>query len=233
MLNKVRNSRLLKIIGNIIYVIALILIILILIAVLIQRFSNNDVALGGIRMYSVVTGSMIPKYQIGDILISKEVESDQIKIGDDITYMSKEEGTEGKLVTHSVVEIKNENGVYKFVTKGIANTGNDPEISEEQVYGKVIYKPVILSTINKITRNVYAFYFIVIVPMAIVIAKMLVDFFIKKEEDKENNNKVESKNTNENERTEIIDEKEKINLSNKNEVVKEKTNKGIRKKKLV
>lgn len=214
MLEKLRNNKPLKIIGNIIYAIALILIILILIAVLIQRFSNNNIALGGIRIYSVATGSMIPKYQIGDILISKEVEPEEIKIGDDITYMSDEQGSEGKLITHSVVDIKNEDGVYKFTTKGIANTSNDPEISEEQVYGKVIYKPVILSGINKITRNVYAFYFLIIVPIAIIIAKMLADFFIRREEEKEadleeEDEKSKEENKEHNEEQEMLENEEK------------------------
>lgn len=185
MLNKLKNNKPLKIIGNIIYAIALILVILILILVLIQRISNNDVALGGIRIYSVVTGSMIPKYEIGDILVSMEVEPEEIKIGDDITYSSEEGASNGKLITHSVVNIREEDGIYKFTTRGIANNADDPEISEDQVYGKVIYKPVILSFINKIIKNVYAFYFLIIVPMAIIIAKLMVNFILRREEEKE------------------------------------------------
>ena len=209
MLNKLKNNKALKIVGNIIYGIALILVILILILVLIQRISNNNMALGGIRIYSVVTGSMIPKYEIGDILVSMEVEPEEIKVGDDITYSSEEGASSGKLITHSVVNIREEDGVYKFTTRGIANNADDPEISEEQVYGKVIYKPVILSFINKIIKNVYAFYFLIIVPMAIIIAKMMVNFILRREE--------ENTNLSEENKEEINEEEENINLENKAE----------------
>lgn len=189
MLNKLKNNKFLKIIGNIIYYIALILVIAILLLVVVQRVSNNNIALGGIRIYNVLTGSMIPKYNIGDILISKEVEPKEIKKGDDITYISDIGTVEGALITHSVVDIRQEDGKYKFITRGIANTADDPEISEEQVYGKVIYKSVILSFINKIVKNVYAFYFLIIVPMAIIITKLIIENIIKKEEEEEDESK--------------------------------------------
>lgn len=185
MKNKLEGNKFLKIIGNIIYYIALIIVVAILLLVVVQRVSNNNIALGGIRIYNVATGSMIPKYNIGDILISKEIEPKEIKKGDDITYISNTGLSKGALITHSVVDIRQEDGKYKFITRGIANTADDPEISEEQVYGKVIYKSVILSFINKIIKNVYAFYFLIIVPMAIIITKIIVDNIIKRGEEEE------------------------------------------------
>ena len=39
-----------------------------LIIVVMQRTTNNSLALGGFRMFSVATGSMVPVYNVGDIL---------------------------------------------------------------------------------------------------------------------------------------------------------------------
>ena len=181
MLKKLKENKALKIIGNILYTISFILVLLILIVVLIQRFSDNNVAIAGIRIFNVATGSMEPKYNVGDVLISKEVDPSEIEIGDDITYEGEKGSFDGKIVTHQVIEKKEENGKYTFVTKGIANNEADPEISENQVYGKVIYKSVILSFISNIIRNIYLFYFCIIVPMAIIIAKMIVDFLIRRQ----------------------------------------------------
>ena len=111
MLNKLRNNKILKLIGNIIYALAFILVILVLLVVITQRLSNNEISLGGYRIYNTATGSMIPEYEIGDILISKEVKPEEIQIGDDITYMSREKSTYGKLITHSVVDIKLANNI--------------------------------------------------------------------------------------------------------------------------
>ncbi len=182
MLKKITNNKILKILGNILYAISFIIIVLILLVVLIQRFSNNNFAIGGIRIFNVASGSMDPKYVVGDILIAKDVPPEEIEIGDTITYIGDTGDFAGRIVTHQVVEKKEENGKIVFITKGIANVLEDPEITEDQVYGKVIYKSIVLSFICKLLQNMYAFYFIIIVPLAIIVAKMIADHIIRKED---------------------------------------------------
>ena len=125
------------------------------------------------------------EYNVGDILILKEVDPSQINVGDDIAYLGDEGSFRNKVVTHQVIEKKENNGEYSFITQGIANNTPDPEITADQVYGKVIYKSIILSFISGITKNLYMFYFLIIVPIAIIIAKMIIDMLIRKEEEKE------------------------------------------------
>ncbi len=197
MLKKIINNKVFKIIGNIIYTICFLLVLSILIVVCIQRFSNNNITIGGMRIFSVVTGSMIPKYEIGDIIISKEIDASEINVGDDITYKAKKGDLNNIIITHQVIEKRQENEKYKFITKGIANDTADPEIDDSQIYGKVIYKSVILSFINKITRNLYAFYFLIIVPMAIIVAKIIVDFILRRQEIKEEKESEEQENISE------------------------------------
>ena len=72
MLNKIKNNKALKIIGNIIYYILLALVILILAVVILQRVSKNNASIGGIRIFNIVTESMFPEYQIGDVLYQKK-----------------------------------------------------------------------------------------------------------------------------------------------------------------
>ena len=47
-------------------------------AVCLQRFTDNKMALLNYRLFTVVTGSMEPKYNIGDVLISKDVDPEAI-----------------------------------------------------------------------------------------------------------------------------------------------------------
>lgn len=185
MQKKILNNKILRTIGNILYIISFILVVLILIVVVIQRFSNNNFAIGGIRIFNVVSGSMTPKYNIGDILISKEVPASEINEGDTITYLGEKGNLDGKIVTHDVIRKREDNGKIFFVTKGIANNIEDSEISENQVYGKIIYKSIVLSFICKILQNIYAFYFIIIVPLAIILSKIIVDHIIRREENTE------------------------------------------------
>lgn len=207
MLKKLRKNKAVKIIGNILYVLSFILVVLILLVVLIQRFSGNNIALGGIRVFFVASGSMLPEYEVGDILISMETDPEDINVGDAVTYLGNEGDIKGKVVTHEVIEKRqSENGEYIFVTKGTANTIADPEITEDQVYGKVVYRAVLLSAICKILQNMYGFYFLIIVPLAIIIAKILFNFLIsrakKREEDSEDEENEDSEDSGDNENAE-------------------------------
>ena len=171
-LKKIKENKILKTIGNILYTLLFILVVLMLLVVVMQRATNNTIAVGGFRMFSVATGSMIPVYEVGDVLISKEIDGEDIKVGDDLIYQGKKGSFAGKIVTHRVISIeKQEDGNYKIITQGVANNAADPEINQTQVYGKVICNVKILGLIGKLVRNVYTFYFILLIPVAVLIVK--------------------------------------------------------------
>ncbi len=181
---KIKENKALKIIGNILYILLFVIVLLMLVVVILQRASDNSISLGGYRLFTVATGSMEPKYEVGDILISKEINPKDIQIGDDIVYRGKEGSFNGKVVTHQVVSIRDEEGNKKIITKGIANTEEDPEIDSTQVYGKVIYKVQTLSFISQIIKNIYVFYFIIFVPIAIIIFRQI-RYYLRKDDDEE------------------------------------------------
>lgn len=172
-IQKIKNNKVLKIIGNIIYVIIFIFILLILAVAVLQRTTNNEVTLCGYRIFVVATGSMIPKYEVGDVLVSKEIPPEDIKVGDDIVYTGKEGSFKDKVVTHQVIFIEKENENYRIITKGIANTAQDPEITQEQVMGKVIYKLGLLSFFQRVVSNNYVFYFVVFVPIVLIMYRQI------------------------------------------------------------
>ena len=163
----------LKIIGNILYVILFIIAILMLGVVILQRVSDNSLSLGGYRIFIVATGSMEPKYLVSDVLLSKEVDPSEINIGDDVVYKGKEGTFKDKVVTHQVIEKSQDNGTYKFITKGIANIEQDPEITGNQIYGRVIGKIKTLSYIGKVIQNIYIFYFFIFIPIGIIIYRQI------------------------------------------------------------
>lgn len=170
---KIMENKTLRIIGNILYILLFIIVLLMLVVVILQRVTDNSVTIGGYRIFTVATGSMVPKYEVGDILISKEIEPKNIKVDDDIVYKGKTGSFKDKVVTHRVISINEENGKFKIVTKGIANEEVDPEITDDQVYGKVIYKVQSLSFISRLISNIYVFYFFIFVPIAIIIFRQI------------------------------------------------------------
>ena len=199
-IKKVKENKVLSITWNLIYTLSFLVVILMLLVVVMQRVTDNSITIGGIRIFSVATGSMKPKYNVGDVLISKEIEPEEIKVGDDIVYRGQKSSFSGKIITHRVTSIdKQEDGNYKIITKGIANEKEDPEINQTQVYGKIIYKVKTLSYIGTITQDIYIFYFIIFVPIGLLIFKQIKNIISyredrKQEENKEENNEENSKN---------------------------------------
>lgn len=168
MLKKITENPVLKLINNIVYVILFLIVASVLFVVILQRASNNAIALGGVRVFNIISESMIPKYNIGDVLVVKSIEPQNIKVGDDIAYIGQESTFNQKIVTHQVIKIDYENGEYIFHTKGIANILEDPLVHQNQVFGKVVYKIWILSFISKILSNVYVVFFGIFVPIVVL-----------------------------------------------------------------
>ncbi len=185
-----------------------VVILSILAIVLVQRISNNEKAIAGIRIFTVVTESMKPKYDIGDTIIVKEIEPSKLMVGDDITYLGKEGSFADKYITHRIIDMDyDETGKYTFKTQGIANQEPDPEIDETQVYGKVLYKTVLISKLNSITGNLYSMYFIIIIPMAIM---TFVEFnAFGKKNDEEDEQEDEEENDDIDEKEENVDDRKK------------------------
>ncbi|MDO5555541.1 MAG: signal peptidase I [Clostridia bacterium] len=169
MLDKIKNNKTLKIIWNVIYYILVVFVVLLLFMVILQRVSNNNLSLGGFRIYNIVTESMLPKYKIGDVLIAKAIDTSKLKVGDDIVYKGEKGNFANKIITHQLIAIDEENGEKIFHTKGLANNEEDPTITSDQITGKIIYKTFILSKISKVVYNIYAFYFSIFIPIAIII----------------------------------------------------------------
>jgi len=144
-------------------------LILLMAFAIVQRTTDNRGSILGIKVFTVITGSMIPVYNIGDILVVKEVEPENIKVDDDIVYEGQKGTVRNKTITHRVLEIdKKEDGNYGIITKGVANMFRDPEINQTQVLGKVMFKIPIISFILKIITNIYV---LISIPVIILINK--------------------------------------------------------------
>lgn len=170
----------LKILWKIFKIILWILVILIVSVILVQRVSNNKLTVANYSIYTVVTESMVPKYKVFDMVLAKKVDVNSLVVGDDVVYMGKEGSFNGKIVTHQIIGIDNNNGSLEFHTKGIANIIEDPVVHSDQIYGKVLTKLGIMSFLSKIVSNQYGFYFIIIVPAVILVFQVFIDVFNSK-----------------------------------------------------
>ena len=183
MLRKVLDSKYFQIPYKIIKFIIFLILILYLAFILIQRISGNQ-SIFGYRIFSVATGSMIPEYNVNDVLAIKEINTDELKVGDDITYIGNKLDVSGRIVTHRIIEIKEENGEKIYITKGINNIAEDPSIKGNQIYGKVVGKIPVITEINHIIKNQYGFFFLIFVPLVAVIFLEIADTITEMKRDK-------------------------------------------------
>jgi signal peptidase len=178
--NKIENNIFYKIFKAILYII----VVLILIVIIVQKVTKNNLSVGGYRMFVIVSESMKGEYDIGDVLISKSVNSDEIKVGDNVTYLGKEGSFKDLIITHKVIDINERDGKTYYITKGLANEIEDPEIEYSQIYGKVIYKFFTLSILAKLLNN-NVIYYIIFVIVAIIMSIEISSILIHPEDDEE------------------------------------------------
>lgn len=190
-MKKILDNKFVKILFTILKILVWIFVLCIVAIVLVQRIFDNKVSIGDYRMFTIVSGSMKPEYDIYDVVIVKKEKAEDIKVGDDVSYLGKEGTFNDKIVTHRVIKVDNKNGEYNYTTKGTANDVADPEISYNQIYGVVAYKPGLLSFLSKVLNNSYGFYFLIFVPVAFLVFLEILDHIKNKEEelDEEGNDK--------------------------------------------
>lgn len=179
----IQNNKVLSIILKIIKVLVYIFVCLLLLIIVVQRVTNNNFAVGGFRVFTVISESMKGEYEIGDMLISKATPKEDINIGDNVTYHGEKGDMKGLVVTHKVISKREENGITYFTTKGIANSIEDPEIEYSQIYGKVIYKATILSFMIKLLNSNVVYYLVFILVGIIVSYEVVSSIFEAKSED--------------------------------------------------
>ena len=96
------------------------------------------VRLGGIQVFTVLSGSMEPTYHTGSVIYVKKVDPYEIQPGQVITFMLDED----TVATHRVVEVVPDDEdptVIRFCTKGDANDAVDGGLVH---YKNVIGTPV-------------------------------------------------------------------------------------------
>lgn len=154
-----------KIVLKILYQILVIICLIVAAVIILQKVTASNKSIAGYRIFRVITGSMEPEYDIGQVVISKEVDPNSIKVGDDIVYLGTYGEYSGKIIMHSVVGIeKDANGNLNFHAKGLHSSSvEDPQIKESQIYGVVKFKSKILTVLYKLATNIYSLFVIVLV----------------------------------------------------------------------
>ena len=120
-----KNNKVLTIIGVVLCVI-LLPVLLINITLIAKSYINADEvpSVGGKFPMIVLTDSMYPVIESGDLIVCNTADADEIKVDDVISFYDHM-GSGTSVVTHSVLEIVDDNGDIAFRTKGDNNNAED------------------------------------------------------------------------------------------------------------
>ncbi len=164
---KEKMSQILKKTASIATYVILAVICVILLSVIFCRFAGINPSLLGYQFNIILTGSMEPEINIGDVIISKTYTGQTLEPGSVVTYRGEVGEYADKYITHKVRSV-NENE-QSLITYGIAVGRDDPKISFDQVESVYIRKSAVLTFIYSIIRNPIIFILLVIVPIIFMI----------------------------------------------------------------
>lgn len=163
-------------------------LIVLMIVVLGMKISGNNPRIFGLNLYYIATPSMEPTLEVGDIILCKKASDySKLEVGDVITYKGEVGSYKGKLITHQIIEIKENDGVYTFITKGTKEGATvDPEVSEDQVVSKMICKVPLLGKVVTLLNNKIVFFIVIIIPLVVMLVHESINIVkICKKEDEE------------------------------------------------
>lgn len=123
---------------------------------------------GSMHFLIVLSGSMSPEMNPGDIVVSKYFDPDEIKINDVITF--KFADNQKNCITHRVINITNEYGSIHFQTKGDAN--EDPDqgmVAATELIGKVVFTIPYLGYLPHFAHSPLGFIVLIVLPGILII----------------------------------------------------------------
>ena len=120
--------KVLTVIGTILCII-LIPILAVNLTLIVKSYTNTEEVpdIGGYLPMIVLTDSMYPEIESGDLIICHTIKAEDVKVEDVISFFDPA-GNGTSIVTHRVIEIVEEDGEIKFRTKGDFNNTEDKDL---------------------------------------------------------------------------------------------------------
>ncbi len=169
-----------KISINLLKIIGMFIVVSFLSLVIFQRFFPESEGIFGFRTFVIVSESMKPELNIGDVILVRDVEPKDVKVGDNITYKGRSGDIEDMIITHQVTRIQDEENRKIFYTQGVNNPLEDNDyVVEEQMYGVVVHKFIVFSLLSKVIRSTVGFVLFIFLPLSVLFVLEVRD--IKKE----------------------------------------------------
>ncbi len=154
---------------------AVLLIVILAVAVPLLAYKQPAIV-GQDHAYVVLSGSMVPHMDPGDIIFVNEVDASAVELGDVITFRSESESD--TLFTHRVVEVLRQNGEPAWKTKGDANDDIDEGfVTPDRLVGRQDYLMPKIGHVDQFASSRTGFFLFIAGPTLILIGTHLVRLY--------------------------------------------------------
>lgn len=109
-------------------------IIIINVIMIVRSYTDPDhiPSVFGYSPVIVLSGSMSPEFEAGDMILLQKTDPYTLKVGDVVCYLEEETA-----VTHRIIEIQQQDGYPLYITQGDANNTEDSSpVGPDQIQGK-------------------------------------------------------------------------------------------------
>lgn len=155
---------------------------IIVIAVVVLAVLLVGARLGGLKVFTVLSGSMEPTYHVGSVIYVKSVDYTQLQEGDAITFMMDE----NTVATHRIVGIvpdEEDPTVLRYRTKGDANDAEDGSLVHyKNVIGTPVFTIPYLGYIASYIQNPPGIYIAISAGAILLLLMFLPNFFTDEKE---------------------------------------------------
>ena len=141
---------------------------------------NPTVKIPKFGLYTIISPSMDPTIKVYDVVVDLNVFNEKnIKVGDIITFISNSNVSKGLIVTHRVVDIKNNaDGTRSYFTKGDNNDKTDQStVNYNDILGKVLFKIPQLGRVQFLIANKMGLILVILLPALGVIIYDFIKLF--------------------------------------------------------
>lgn len=131
---------------------------------------------GSDHAFLVLSGSMVPAFDPGDVIFVSNVDADDVAVGDIITFRAKIGSS--TLFTHRVIEVLEDGGRTRWRTQGDANEDPDPfVVHPEMLVGRYDFQIPYWGHLVNAIRSKAGYVLFILLPAAIVILREFVKLY--------------------------------------------------------
>lgn len=169
-----------KIVNLILSVVMFAFSLFILFNVVSAKSQNKPVYIFDHTLLVVVTDSMTPELEVGDFVLAKKIDIDDVQLGDNVVYVAKSGSLRGYRIIHKVVNIEVVDGNTILTTQGIKfGAPLDGPISDSDIVGVQVYHSSALGKVITFFSNVWNWIFIAILVALVIFGARQVKKIIK------------------------------------------------------